>query len=229
MYNFDANARSGSGQAGCNTCCCEHMSALPGETNKISINYAAWSVPIGGHGLSSRTRISVSECKSCNPDDPLVNPAFARTLVNSPLLGDLSAQYPDASPETRYAILDVYGPERGRVNLMEDGTFTYDPNAAFVGIDRFWFSADGHVGEFVISVDASEENPNPQPAFTPAIDVEGQPSIDGRYHSMSFALSASPAAVPGDIYRITVRQQALDCDCNKYDHMSCYDVTISKC
>lgn len=228
MHGFIVDSRSGAGPAGCNTCCCQKFSAAPGEVNKLTISYAPWSAPIGGHGLSSKTKFEIGPCASCGDDEPAVTPAAARTPAGEPLQFNLSANVTDPTPQTKYALLGLYGPEHGVAEVDASGQLTYTPDSGYAGIDRFWWSADGKVAEFVVAIDGDSEIPFP--AFTPPVSIpKNQVSVDARMHTLSFALAISPGAAIGDIYRISILQPALDCDCNKFEHLSCYDLVIGKC
>ena len=46
---------------------------------------------------------------------------------------------------------------------------------------------------------------------------------------LRFPVAISPGAKVGDIYRLTIRAPAMDCDGTTYYHVSCYDITIGKC
>lgn len=229
MFFFSADARNGvkSGDA-CGTCCCESIGARPGEINGVMISYSAWGAPLGGHGLINETTF---EIEGVSVTAPLVNSSFERTVMNTPYTGSLSGLFPNPEGEpVEYEILELYPPRGGIVELGENGAFTYTPSPLFTGIDRFWFSINGNIGEFVISVDPSAQQQIPEPPFTPAVYVPAKGrAVDPRAYTLRFMLNVSPAAKPGDIYRMTIRQVAIDCNGNKYVHVSCYDISIGSC
>lgn len=229
MLFFTVDPRNGAKSVdACGTCCCESIAARPGEVNGVLISYAAWAAPLGGHGLTNETTF---EFEGVSVSPPLVDSAFARTVMNTPLAGNLTALFPNPEGEpVEYEILDLYPPAGGIVELGANGAFTYTPTPLFTGIDRFWFSINGNIGEFVIAVDPSAEQPIPQPPFTPAVyvPVKGR-GVNSQANTLRFMLNVSPAAKPGDVYRLNIRQVAIDCDGNKYVHVSCYDISIGSC
>jgi hypothetical protein len=50
-----------------------------------------------------------------------------------------------------------------------------------------------------------------------------------RNPTIQFPLEVSPAAVTGDLYRLTMRTPAMDCDGNVFYHIWCTDINIGKC
>ncbi|QIW87643.1 putative structural protein [Agrobacterium phage OLIVR4] len=230
MYFFSVDPRNGTSKSGdvCGSCCCESISARPGEVNSVLVSYAAWAAPIGGHGLTNKT---VFDIEPVSVSDPLVNNGFGRTVINTVFNGDLSTLFPNPEGEpVEYEILDLYPPAKGVATLGANGQFTYTPTPLFTGIDRFWFSINGNVGEFVIAIDPSAEQPIAQPPFTPAVSVPvtGR-KVNPTAYTMNFVLKVSPAAKSGDVYRLTVRQVAIDCDGSEFVHISCYDISIGSC
>lgn len=230
MYSFTVNSRSGSQNTdACNTCCCESISAKPGETNKVLLNYAPWSAPIGGHGLFNGTAFQVDRLGTA--PTPVVNAGFGRTVTGAPFEGDLAPLFPNPDQETPVFKLEaLFEAANGVVELQPDGKFTYTPAPLFTGIDRFYWSANGAVAEYTIAVDASAEQPQTQPPVVPPVAaLKKSVAIDNRVHIVAFLVAVSPAAVPGDIYRLTVKQGTRDCDGNEIFHISCYDITIGAC
>lgn len=231
MYSFTVDSRSGNkGVAdSCSTCCCESISAKPGETNKIIVNYAPWSAPIGGHGLFNGSSFQIERLG--NPVTPVVVPGFGRTVTGTVFEGDLSPLFPNPDDDTAvFEIEQLFDASNGIVELQADGKFTYTPNPLFTGIDRFYWSANGHIAEFIVAVDLNAQTEQRQPAFTAPVSVSKKSvGIDNRVHIVAFFLAVSPAAVPGDVYRLTVKQGTRDCDGSEYFHLSCYDVTIGTC
>lgn len=235
MLYFIADARDGAAKSGCNVCCCEAATARPGEVNKVEINYAQWSLVTAEKGLSFGTAIEISPCTNCGEASSIATDAFARTLTNTDYVGTLAD--PVATGSLLYQVLAIYGPRNGEVTAIDAGTgaFTYRPNPGFTGIDRLFFKVtdeDGgsSIGEFIISVDPVVGAQNRQPGFENALSIPAaRVNIDRKSQTLSFPLDASPKARPGDIYRITIRQPAIDCDCAKFWHSMCLDVTITKC
>ena len=56
-----------------------------------------------------------------------------------------------------------------------------------------------------------------------------QNRISIRGNVLSFPLVVSPLASVGDLYRLTVRQVAMDCGASFFAHVSCYDIAIVRC
>lgn len=242
MLTFLANARdgSGSGATSCGTCCCEAASARPGETNKWAINYANWVAGIGGRGLVSTpafdvTKLSFAAAAAAANKPPTNANYSAVTAINTATTGTVatSAADPEGAAMT-FAHLALYGPVNGRLAFAADGAWTYTPDSQFVGDDRFWFStSDGTNVPVVnqVSLRVNDVAPAAQMVAKPAIPVVGIDPLKVAVATpvVSFPLSVSPAAVPGDIYRLTVIQNAMDCDGTVYSHQMCFDIVIGKC
>lgn len=234
IYNVDPRDGFRAGGA-CNTCCCVPIVVHPGEIEQVKLNYAGWVLPMGGRGLSVNTVITIE--KTIVPEPSGGNQRVTLdvyeddTLINTPLASTLATSAHDPDADTLHFRLEgLYGPNNGEIIINDVGTFTYTPNPGFEGVDRFWWSvSDEHnprvVQEAIISVGTS-------PAATPR-DVIVIPNrrrqIDTTWQTLTFAVDVAPSAVLGDIYRVNVRQQALDCDCNPYYHVSCWDFIIGKC
>lgn len=230
MLTFTVDARNGSFKDACNACCCEHVDARPGEKNKVLVNYGPWAAPIGGHGLAPNPGIEI-ECLTCSSErPPVVAAGFGRTTTGVVYNGNLAPLYTGDEETTVFAVEPLYPPSHGDVVVNADGTFVYTPNTLFAGIDRFWWNVNGIVAEFVIAVDISAQQQYPQPPFTAPVSVPASRiAYDNRLYYMSFVLAVSPGALTGEVYRLTIRQKALDCDGESYEHLSCYDIKIGKC
>lgn len=239
MFSYNVNPRDGyrTGMT-CDVCCCETVLVRPGEINKFLLNYAPWSVPIGGKGLSVNTQFEVTYM---TPDVvvggnqpvsvlPQSVDTPAATVLNSALAP--FASDPEAAT-LKFKVLPFYGPQHGELVLAEDGTYQYTPNPTYNGFDFFyWTVSDGFnkptVGYTAIRVGA---NVPAALAEQPAIVrvPGGRAKVNTDYHTLEFPVEISPAAKIGDIYRLQVRQQAYDCDCNAYYHVACFDLKIGSC
>jgi len=222
---------------GCNTCCCASAVARPGETNKFMINYAAWGLPLGGRGLTDRVEFSV-ERREQSPDSRApVNPnKYFPAVFNTPLADTVATGASDPLDGTlTYKLDQLNGPERGEVVLNEDGSFTYTPTLGFTGYDIFFIvtsnEAKSVTSQVIVGVAAqAAEDPLPAKAFEkPLAVLQKSVVVDKQNFLLSFALKASPLAVVGDIYRVTIKQPAMDCNCIEYTHISCYDVNVVGC
>ena len=240
MIHLTVDPRANIDLSGCNVCCCQSFSVRPGETNKASINYAPWSVPTAEKGLACGTQIEISPCQNCSdPTGLQAGSSFIRSLYETPYSGDLSeiVLNPD-SLNLKYVILSFYLPKYGQIELNQTtGQYTYTPNQYFKGIDSFFYSVediDGNVqkeiGEVVFAIQEANDTPLSNPGFTPDIDIpSSQINPDRVTHILSFPIEVSPAAKVGNIYRITIKQPALNCDCYRFYHESCYDIQVGKC
>lgn len=238
MFHFVADPREGSlGNGGCAVCCCQPATARPGETNKWSINYAPWSVPLGGTGLSDCSQFEIDLRDGCEPspnEASITTPLLLTTPVNTPLASTLAGSVTNPNGETLVFSTAMFGGASfGTIAIAPDGTFTYTPNSSFTGYDRFWWqvevgSGSSLIGEAVIGV-GNVAAPTAAANGTPAVRiVKGSPKVDQRAHQLHFALAVSPAARVGCVYRLSVKQRAMDCE-NCYTHISCYDIKIVKC
>lgn len=235
MYRFVADPKDGSIGNGCATCCCSPAVARPGQTDKWTIDYAPWSIPLGGPGITTNTQFSIElrdGCPQPAADQPSVDAALFQTPVNVNLSGDLSTAVDNPGSTNIYSLVTFGGPQHGSVTVNEDGTFEYKPAAGYNGFDNFWWQVevDGGkplIAEAVIGVGSAGM---PTAAnVTPAVAiVKNSEQINTNLQSLSFALSVSPAAAVGCVYRLSVKQQAYDCD-NSYTHLSCFDIRIGKC
>jgi hypothetical protein len=230
---IDPNTQNGKG---CSTCCCTELSGRPGETSPLTLDYAVWSVPIGGRGLSE-TAIDIEKIHSpAAPNGVSVAPASGTTPFNTPLVGTVATAVtnPDALP-LQYSLLPFDETAHGSLLLdANTGAFTYTPKTGFAGYDRFFFevaqeNSKAVVGEFVIGV-VPQVGVLPAVRFTPDVQVPGSRVVVNRtMATVRLGIAISPAAPIGAVYRMTVKQTTLDCDCMTYSHISCYDLVIGKC
>lgn len=233
MLYYTADARDGGARGGCNTCCCDSMVARPGEINKVSINYAKWAAPIGGHGISHGTIFDISECKTCDDsNNPVsIENAFRRVNFDSDavITIDLSTISTNA---TVYEVITRFGPFFGSFTLT-GSSLVYIPFTT--GVDRLWVKAsdangNSAISEIIFAIDLASTRQISQPEFRNDIVIDGsRVNVDRSNFLLSFALDISPAAKDGDIYRIIVRQPAIDCDYNKFFHEMCFDLLIKSC
>jgi hypothetical protein len=239
MNVFTADPRDAfSGMAqGCNACCCGQATARPDETNKWMINYAAWAWPLGGRGLTDRVEFSLSKRdQSVDSRAPVNTNKRFTAEFNTEFEGDVSTGSSDPLEGTlTYALYQLNPPKFGEVELNPNGSFTYTPTLGFLGQDKFYVvtsnEAKSIINEIVIRVqdpDAPSADAD-IPFDKPLAVVQKSVRIDREANTLSFALQASPLAVVGDIYRMQVKQPAIDCDCQEYTHISCFDITIVNC
>jgi len=224
----------------CISCCCEVVSIKPGETLPLYLDYAPWAVPnLLKRGLHCLPSIEIEEKKTCDvalssnmPPAIYSTDAMVRfhTGKNVELVDDLTTKVLD--PEgvvCTYKVLPHYGPRHGKLKLDPNGAFTYMPSQNFMGEERFYCSAsDGVNAPFVFEVMIAVEID--AGLMTPKLDLEiGTPIVDTRLYRVTVPLIASPAAQTCQVFRLTFRQGALDCDCVCYYKNDCCDVRIVKC
>lgn len=224
--------------AGCVKCCCERLSLKPGTINRVSLGYAPWAVPIGR--LNCVPQFSLEQMETCPPPvgtdlPPVLNAGDAArfdVIVNTPFNGDLNdvVEDPEGAPLT-FKTLTVYQPQHGKVLVNPSGAFTFVPQQAYTGIDRFFASAsDGVNPPFVFEVILGIGVTAASALATPHVSVDLKSvQVDQRYYTVVFPLKVSPAAATCEVWRMTVLQGALDCDCVCYTRSDCYDISIVKC
>lgn len=216
---------------GCDVCCCQQAKGKPGETDRWVLNYAPIVVPANAQRLVEGTRFEVEKVSNCVGDCPpgAVAPEFATTTSGEPYAGDLSDAVDVEGASLVFELAPFSRPKFGKVTLDESGIYTYTPRPGVQGYDRFFWqvSINGGkpiVAEAVIGVGVTAPG---VAQLTPDICLTC-PQIDNKRFTVSFGLVISPAAVPGDQYRLLVKQQYRDCDCC-YTRTDCFDVVIGAC
>lgn len=241
MLDFQLDARDGIPARGaCDVCCCKNAKAAPGEVNKWRLDYANWSLPIGGRGLTAKTQISIEKMDSNSGavDFPNASILLAETIAPATVILQLSdgVNNPDSVALT-FSELSFYPPKYGKVVFNGDGTATYTPFTHAPLYDRFFYQAktvDGKiiVIEAIVAVSTSTQTiPDATAGMaTPPVMIDrGNVRVNTALQTVEFPVEVSPQAQYGDVYRITVRQQAMDCDRACFWHESCFDLTIERC
>jgi len=231
MYHFTVEDFQAVDQ--CQKCCCERLNLKPGTTNRVSLGYAPWAVPIGQ--LHCAPLFQLEQLQTCptQPSGPEANtdPISYDVTVNTPINIDL-AMVIDTAPLT-FKVMALYGPTHGKVQpvvaYVNDGKLTYTPAMNYTGPDRFFVTAtdatdNSDVFEILLGVGVSGDTVVP----TPHVSV-GKAVVDQRYCSVSFPVTVSPAADACEVWRLTVLQAALDCDCTCFSRTDCFDIGIVKC
>lgn len=244
MLYFTADARDG-GQAGtaCNTCCCENIFLKVGETNLITINYAPWSVPIGGLGLVAGLEYEVdADFSACSTGSvagfvpPSATFYNAETAVDTEVSGTI-APTPTTNTFT-FRKVPLSGPENGSVTIDKNtGAWTYTPNAAFVGWDAFWYEVTDAQGRTIvrsvaIKVGTTQAAAGAEPAeYKRTAPWIAHTSIDTNtmLHTVRFALHMAQTCQPCDTYKLSLRQKARDCNGNVFDHFMCFNISCKDC
>lgn len=221
--------------AECSTCCCRPLNMSPGEADLFSVDFAAWAVPIGGKGLSE-VRIKVDQIHAPTPPDGVVA-VFTSSITpfNTQFVGAITGAV--LNPENVPLVWDLYeldGPQHGVATVTPAGELTYKPTNGWSGWDKFYVTATLENGKTIVSEIAVGTQPSagalPVVLGSPVVSVpEQKVNVKARSYILQFGIDVSPSAVIGAIYRISLVQEALDCDCNKYSKRVCYDLTIGKC
>lgn len=223
---------------GCQKCCCWSSQFKPGTISKVGVNYAPWALQIGR--LHCAPKFSLEQMQTCStgagadlPPRPADKVAFD-TPVNTVLNGDLNTQVtePESNPMTfKWIFNGAYGPDRGKLVLLADGTFTYTPDPNYTGPDRFYASAsDGINAPVVFEVIIGVGTPSANIPATPHVSIinDGVQVNDG-LRLISFPVKVSPAAQLCEVWRLSIMQEALDCECNCFQRIDCLDMRIVKC
>jgi len=221
---------------GCVSCCCEIVALKPGETAPLRLNYAPWAVPIAPRGLHCVPTITVEEKKTCDVVVAGNLPPVASSdtefdvAVNTPLTADLKTFVTDPEDDAlTFKPLLLYGTQHGKFDLKPDGTFTYTPVRDYKGPDHCFVSvSDPGNPPVVFEVLFGVGVPASGVGSTWDLTV-GTPIVDQRLYVVTLPLSISPAARTCQVFRVTVRQGALDCECNCYYHVDCIDVRVVQC
>jgi hypothetical protein len=237
MLIYDADPRDSIAAIGCQTCCCKSASMRPGETNMVAINYCYWTIPMGGKGISYNQEFSIDKVASVDPSIgsyPVIGLINPSTAINTTLNYNLTSGVTDVDGDTlTFSKVPMFDVNHGVLTLNANGTTVYVPETGYVGYDSYYFSvSDGHnkpiVGQAIIAV-GGVSAASASMYDAPVAIGRSRVTIDQRLQQIRFPLQVSPIAMQGEIYRLQIRQEALDCDCNKLYHMSCVDIAIGKC
>jgi len=232
MYHFTVENIEAA-NAGCFTCCCQKMALKPGTTTKVSVGYAPWAVPIGE--LHCTPQFMIEPMETCpapvgsNMPPAATSEVKFSTPMNALLENDLTNMIKD--PELTaltFKLLTLYGAKHGKLVLDAAGTFAYMPSTNYVGEERFYVSASDGVNTAIFEVMIAVGIDPVSMAETPHISV-GPATVDQRYFIVSFPVTVSPAAQLCEVWRLTVLQAALDCECICYTRTDCFDIGIAKC
>jgi Bacterial Ig domain len=219
--------------AGCLKCCCQKLSLKPGTITKVSVGYATWAVPIGQ--LHCAPQFLLEQMETCpapvgsNLPPHATSDVKFSTPMNALLENTLTAMIKD--PEMgalTFKLLPLYGPKSGKLVLDADGTFAYMPAPNFKGEERFYVSASDGVNSAIFEVMIAVDTDPALMVATPHISV-GAAVVDQRYFTVYFPVTVSPAANECEIWRLTVLQAALDCDCMCFTRTDCFDIGVAKC
>jgi hypothetical protein len=227
QFNVDDAVRDA-----CQVCCCEQVSIKPGNTAKVTINYAAWAVPIGRLHCNPTFDLVMMETCPANSNQPVVaEPVRFATPKDTLLAGDLTVHVTDPlAGVLTFKLLALYGPWHGALTMQPDGSFTYTPINNYTGEDRFYVTAKNSTGETTFEVMIGVGIVETTIVPTPHVSVDPNAvSINERYYTASFPIRVSPAADLCEVWRLTVLQNAIDCGCHCYNRTDCFDIRLVKC
>lgn len=242
MLHFDAKPRDGSHSAGCgcDTCCCEVFRLRPGEKNLLQINYAPWTLPLGGRGIVPSTSIDVERIsKTCmeNRVDGFHHPKNSSFRVSEPdcvpVKFNLCDHAQPADNDFVFSLVPLSGPECGDVVVQEDGCVTYTPNAGFSGFDYFSYLMEDAQGREIIRTVEVKIGTAYRPSPHLMADRPYPFTSDAVYnqHAQTVGIPIyMPLNTPMcESFRMTVKQRAADCHGNCYDHFMCFDIHPADC
>lgn len=218
----------------CQVCCCEQLTLKPGTTSKLTIGYVSWAVPIGR--LHCEPEFVTEQMAACglSPGAPVKiggeNVAF-NVLLNTPLTEDLKTKIedPDLGAMT-FKATPFHGPRHGVVDIQTDGTFEYTPQGGYQGEDRFYVTVTDDtqkvsIFEVLLGIGTTDSGDMVE---TPHVVVEGA-NVNYQHYYVTVAVRVAPNADICEVWRLTARMTAIDCNCVCYDRTDCFDIRMSKC
>lgn len=220
----------------CNACCCKPVRGVPGEIDRWVLDLAPWAVPIGGKGISEIVaNVELLHTPSDVGKTKANNGAFT-TPFNTLLSGDLASLVTNPGTDPlAFSFVAFYGPHYGDLSIQSNGTFQYRPRNGYTGYDKFYYEVKTAAGartiaQVVIGVEPETGSLPSAPDYDPLVAIpDSRISLNRQTYRADMAVIVSPAAVVGSVYRVTVKATALDCDCNPFTNLSCFDLTIGKC
>lgn len=235
MQSFIVDGRNGQTNNPCGDCCCLPASGVPGETNQFEINYTPWSMPIGGRGLCQMTEVAIEVQKDESENNPSNTHYGFSTEASTQLAGDVSTNAAPTTDTFTYALHPLCRNKSGTLVFNADGTFTFDANGVVLGEQTFWYvmtDSSGNTATRQVSVNVVANGqptvvitPNPQKVEI----VQNRFNYNIPMHTIRFPVTINLNATPGEIHRVTLKQDVLDCDGNTFTHIQCIDIVIGKC
>jgi VCBS repeat-containing protein len=236
MIYFNLDARDTFPKSNsCGECCCLDAYSAPGETNKWTLDYAAWVSGIGGKGLVQPLRINIHKLNNDDVGD--FPPTSINEFVNTPYQTVYSGNVVANDPESQPLVFSVpydQGVKNGTLAFNSDGSYTYTPMNNFFGYD--WFVVNVSDGTNItrktvtIGVNPAVGAPvAPKLQQLPSIVSINNSNISIKKDQIVFPLKVLSDAIIGDIFRMDVLATAIDCDGIEYTHKSCFDIRVIKC
>jgi Big-like domain-containing protein len=231
MYHFNVDDAV---RDSCQVCCCEQATLKPGTTSRLTINYAPWAVPIGR--LHCDPEFALEQMAACglSPGAPVklngVNVMF-NTAMNTVLDEDLKTRIVDPEAKSMtFKVLPFHTPSHGVVAVKSDGTFKYTPQGGYNGPDRFYVSAtdeDNKTSTFEVLIGVGTQDAGDM-VETPHVVVDSW-NVNYQHYIVTVAVRVAPNADQCEVWRLTARQTAIDCNCTCYDRTDCFDIKMSTC
>ena len=234
MINLNADPRNGALANGgaCETCCCEKIGMRLGETNLVEINYAPWSLPIGGGLVNGSFKYHVeTNSDACDAAFAAPNQTLV-TALDTPLVIDVDANVDVAGAYT-YNVLPLSDPENGVLDTT-GADIVYTPNSGFEGYDYFAYEltdASGATDVVVVEINVGTHRQLAslnRMATVPYIS-RSSVQITPHTHVVRFPLFMPRTCTPCETHRITLSVKARDCNNNTYEHFTCLDITCKDC
>jgi hypothetical protein len=254
MHHINLDQRNNT----CSTCCCDPISMRAGETRLVVLNYAPWTVPImangGGQGLVPTPQLSIVENDdACHNDaiDGVAAPSVIGDVfvtntalaVSTDLTLDLKSDVTPADNTFEFTLAPVSGPYHGSLvdSPLSGEGWLYRPEQGYIGYDQFWVEIkDAQSRKIIrpinITVGAANYIPPKGWGEKAAMGLQIDRSklrVNQAQQTVSFPLYLPPSNDAETIdacrrYRITVKAFARDCE-NEFSHITCLDVTSTRC
>lgn len=218
----------------CGTCCCPRVSGAPGETIFLGLDFSAWAVPIGGFGLRD-TFINVEKTSQAPNTStyPVAQPVLASGEMNTPTVGTLTAT--GGTAPLTFSIDPMNPATSGNLAVEASGAFTYTPPNGFTGYDLAFFKVTDSLGQvdagsFQVVVNSPPPAAQfPEPTLIQQVVVAPAKLAERDPYFVTVAVDIAPTAISGEIYRLSIKQMAMDCSGVKYHTMECVDLLVGKC
>lgn len=214
----------------CQVCCCQQATMKPGTINRLSVDYAPWALPIGQLHCDPQFSLEQREtCDSLSGSGP--QGIYAQYNVIDPatdVAGDLKDDV--TGTDLVFKLLSLYGPKHGTLDLSPDGEFTYTPFSNYIGKDSAFVQVSDGINPPIIFELIFGVNTSTVYSPTPHVSIDyNSVQVNSKYYTASFGVKISPAAATCEVWRLTILQSVLDCDCICYNRSDCFDIRIAKC
>ena len=125
-----------------------------GETDFFGTDSFDYTISDGNGGFDTATITMLVQNVN---DDPVAVDETIEVALDTPYLGAIGAS--DADPGDTLSYSEVTAPVNGTLALNPDGTYTYTPDAGYLGLDSFEVEvSDGNGGTDIASIDVEVAN-----------------------------------------------------------------------